>query len=75
MTRHDKDYYSIYPQYGYKDRYNYFENLSEIFGVPIMKIILKAEKIGAEEDFTGLVDWVYKESQNVIRQKSNKENK
>lgn len=72
MGRYSK-YGKLYAKYGYVDRYEYFDRLSQLFNVPIMKIILKAEKLGIKEDFQGLVDWVYEESQNAIRQESNKE--
>lgn len=49
---------TIYVELGYEDRYHYFETLAETFLVPTMKIILKAEELGIEQDFEGLLDWL-----------------
>lgn len=66
MTRYDDDRYDIYKQMGYKDRYEYFTTLSKTFNIPIMKIILKAEQLGMEEDFNELLDWVGNIYGNVV---------
>ena len=57
---------TIYNQLGYEDRYEYFTALEERFKVPVMTILLKAEKLGPEKDFTELIDWVVKVSKDVI---------
>ena len=56
---------TVYQAIGFEDRYHYFETLSLKFSVPIMKIILKAEELGIEQDFDELLDWV-KETGNAI---------
>ena len=48
----------IHHELGFLDRYHYFETLSVQFSVPIMKIILKAEELGIEQDFDELLYWV-----------------
>lgn len=66
MARYGDTRYDIYEQLGYKDRYDYFTTLSTTFDIPVMKIILKAEQLGMEEDFNELLDWVGKINGNVI---------
>lgn len=59
MTKSPKEQAkTIYNQLGYADRYDYFTVLSEKFGIPIMKVIFKAEELGKEQDFNKLLDWV-----------------
>lgn len=53
---------TIYTQLGYIDRYHYFTTLAENFGIEVMKILLVAEKLGPEQDFDGLLNWVSKEA-------------
>lgn len=66
MARYGDTRYDIYEQLGYKDRYDYFITLSKTFDIPVMKIILKAEQLGMEEDFNELLDWVGKINGNVV---------
>lgn len=51
---------TIYTCLGYEDRYDYFSDLAKTFDIPIMKIILKAEQLGPEQDFDELLDWINK---------------
>lgn len=51
-----------YQLLGYRDRYDYFTNLSKAYKVPIMDIILKAEQLGVDKDFSELVEWVASKS-------------
>lgn len=53
---------TIYTQLGYIDRYDYFTDLSETFGIEVMRIILMAEKLGPEKDFDELLDWAKEEA-------------
>lgn len=63
---------TVHRQRNFVDRYDYFTSLSEAYNVPVMKIILQAEQLGIEQDFTGLVEWVSQEALDVIRQENNK---
>lgn len=66
---------TVYTRLGFEIRYDYFTHLSEVYDIEIMDIILMAEQLGIDRDFTGLMDWVSKESKHVIRHKANKGSK
>lgn len=53
---------SVYEELGFGIRYDYFTHLSQLYGIPVMEIIFKAEQLGVDRDFTALMDWVCKES-------------
>lgn len=71
----DEHQYNIYTELGYINRYAYFEQLSEKFNVPTIKILYKAEELGIDQDFDKLLDWVLQESKKCCLIKKKFKNK
>lgn len=47
---------NIYQENGFIDRADYFNHLSEDYGVPLYEIYVIASVLGNDEDFDGLLD-------------------
>lgn len=57
----DPEHPDYYAYRGVSDRDEYLRQISGDFQIPLYDVKMKALELGAEEDFTGLVEWAYAE--------------